>query len=177
MSIVPSATACLSSSGVPLPPAYASWALPNRWLRRAVAAGHATLRRIVAARRLALSLTTGSDALVARKVGETRIVPSLHPRPATVKVAVFPLLKNKPELVEKARTVYQALKEDFRSEFDDNGNVGKRYRRQDEIGTPYCVTIDFDTLQDGTVTVRDRDTMQQERVKIDSLKEYLSERF
>lgn len=120
-----------------------------------------------------------TDAYTEEVVGEgdTRIVLKFPKKLAPVQVAVFPLMKNKPELVEKAREVYQALKKDFRSEFDDNGNVGKRYRRQDEIGTPYCVTIDFDTLTDGTVTVRDRDTMKQERVKIDSLKEYLSERF
>lgn len=99
---------------------------------------------------------------------------------APVKVAVFPLLKNKPELVAKAREVYDMLKAEWQCEFDDNGNVGKRYRRQDEIGTPYCVTIDFDTLGEenadlkDTVTVRDRDTMEQVRVKIDELKDYLA---
>ncbi len=79
--------------------------------------------------------------------GEVRTVLHLKPVIAPVQVAVFPLLKNKPELVEKAREIYTSLKRDFRAEFDDNGNVGKRYRRQDEIGTPYCVTIDFDTLK------------------------------
>ena len=82
-------------------------------------------------------------------------------------------MKNKPELVAKAREVYDMLRKDFRVEFDDNGNVGKRYRRQDEIGTPVCVTIDFDTLEDNTVTVRDRDTMEQSRVAIAELKNYL----
>jgi glycyl-tRNA synthetase len=87
-----------------------------------------------------------------------------------VKVAVFPLLKNKPQLVEKAREVYRMLKNEMTSEFDDNGNIGKRYRRQDEIGTPFCVTIDFDTVEkDGTVTLRDRDSGKQERVKIEDL--------
>ncbi|MBP9760832.1 MAG: glycine--tRNA ligase [Candidatus Magasanikbacteria bacterium] len=104
--------------------------------------------------------------------GETRVVMKFPKRLAPVQVAVFPLLKNKPELVDKARDVFAMLKTDFVCEFDDNGNVGKRYRRQDEIGTPYCVTIDFDTLTDNTVTVRDRDTMQQERVAIDNLKSY-----
>jgi glycyl-tRNA synthetase len=114
---------------------------------------------------------------------EVRSVLHFKPAIAPVQVAVFPLLKNKPELVEKAHEVYQVLKKEFRCEFDDNGNVGKRYRRQDEIGTPYCVTIDFDTLGDGddkslagTVTVRDRDTMQQERVKIEELSEILKTR-
>ena len=82
---------------------------------------------------------------------------------------MFPLLKNKPELVAKAREVYEALSDKFVCEFDDNGNIGKRYRRQDEIGTPYCVVVDFETLDDGAVTVRDRDTTDQKRVKITDL--------
>lgn len=102
--------------------------------------------------------------------GEKRIFLKLKPELAPVKVAVFPLLKNKPELVKKAREVYETLKKEYGNVmFDDNGNIGKRYRRQDEIGTPYCVTIDFDTLKDNTVTLRDRDTTKQERVKIDDL--------
>lgn len=109
--------------------------------------------------------------------GEMRTVMKLPKALAPIKAAVFPLLKNKPELVAKARSVYDALKKEMQCEFDDNGNVGKRYRRQDEIGTPYCVTIDFQTLEDNTVTVRDRDTMQQERVDIAKLKGYLGERF
>jgi glycyl-tRNA synthetase len=100
---------------------------------------------------------------------DTRIVLKLPKKLAPVKVAIFPLMKNKPELVAKAKEIFDALKGEFACEFDDNGNVGKRYRRQDEIGTPYCVTIDFDTLEDGAVTVRDRDTMEQMRVKIDEL--------
>lgn len=103
--------------------------------------------------------------------GEKRVVLKLDPRIAPVKVAVFPLLKNKPELVKKAREVYAELKKEYGAVmFDDNGNIGKRYRRQDEIGTPYCVTIDFDTFDDNTVTVRSRDTTKQERVKIKDLK-------
>jgi len=101
--------------------------------------------------------------------GEKRVVLKLHPSLAPIKVAVFPLLRNKPELVEKAKQVYATLSQNYMCEFDDNGNIGKRYRRQDEIGTPYCVTIDFDTLEDNTVTLRNRDTTQQERVKIDEL--------
>ncbi|MDB5170115.1 MAG: glycyl tRNA synthetase [Candidatus Saccharibacteria bacterium] len=97
--------------------------------------------------------------------GEKRTYLKLPKHLAPVKVAVSPLLKNKPELVEKAREVYTALKKEFGNVmWDDNGNIGKRYRRQDEIGTPYCVVIDFDTLEDGTVTVRDRDTTEQQRV-------------
>jgi glycyl-tRNA synthetase len=100
---------------------------------------------------------------------ETRTVLKLKPELAPVKAAVFPLLKNKPELVEKAREVYHMLSEHMTVEWDDNGNIGKRYRRQDEIGTPFCVTIDFDTLEDGTVTVRNRDTTEQERIAVSEL--------
>lgn len=101
--------------------------------------------------------------------GETRTVLKLKPELAPVKYAVFPLLKNKPELVAKAREVYVALSEKFICEWDDNGNIGKRYRRQDEIGTPWCVVIDFDTLENGTVTVRDRDTTEQKRIQVQEL--------
>lgn len=106
--------------------------------------------------------------------GEQRIVLKLAKELAPVKVAVFPLLKNKPELVSKAREIHSMLKEKVMTEFDDNGNIGKRYRRQDEIGTPYCVTIDHQTLEDGTVTLRDRDTMKQERVSLEQLTAHLS---
>ncbi len=108
--------------------------------------------------------------------GETRIVLKLKPSMAPYKVAVFPLLKNKPELVKKAREIYLELKKNFNVFWDDRGNIGKRYRYQDEIGTPYCVTIDFDSLDQDDVTVRDRDTMKQERVKIDELKDYFKEK-
>ncbi len=104
--------------------------------------------------------------------GETRIVLKLAHHLAPYRVAVSPLLKNKPELVEKAREVYGMLKKEFGNVmWDDNGNIGKRYRRQDEIGTPYCVVIDFQTLEDNTVTVRNRDTTKQERIKIAALKD------
>ena len=108
------------------------------------------------------------------KEGDTRVVMKFNKKLAPIKVAVFPLLKNKPELVKKAREVYDNLKIKYMCEFDDNGNIGKRYRRQDEIGTPYCLTIDFDTLEDDTITLRDRDTMEQERIKIADLHEYLA---
>ena len=102
--------------------------------------------------------------------GEKRIFMKFSPAVAPVKVAVFPLLKNKPELVAKAREVYAMLRKEFGAvEFDDNGNIGKRYRRQDEIGTPYCITVDFDSLEKGDVTVRDRDTGKQQRVAIGEL--------
>lgn len=111
-----------------------------------------------------------TDAYTEEEInGETRTVLKLHPSIAPVKAAVFPLLKNKPELVAKAKEVYDMLSQTMMVEFDDNGNIGKRYRRQDEIGTPYCITIDFDTLEDNTVTVRNRDTSQQQRVNIDDL--------
>ncbi|HBG33384.1 MAG TPA: glycine--tRNA ligase [Acholeplasmataceae bacterium] len=106
--------------------------------------------------------------------GDKRIVMKFPKAIAPVKVAVFPLMKNKPELVAKAKEIFDTLKFDFMCEFDDNGNVGKRYRRQDEIGTPYCVTVDFDSLEDETVTVRDRDTMKQERIKISELQEFFA---
>ncbi len=106
--------------------------------------------------------------------GDQRIVMKFPKKLAPVKAAVFPLLKNKPELVSLAKEIYDALKLDFMCEFDDNGNVGKRYRRQDEIGTPYCITVDFDTLENRTVTVRDRDTMEQTRVAIADLAGWLS---
>ncbi|MBI3494936.1 glycine--tRNA ligase [Candidatus Saccharibacteria bacterium] len=99
--------------------------------------------------------------------GEKRIYLALSENLAPVKYAVSPLLKNKPELVAKAREVYDTLKKKHGNVmWDDNGNIGKRYRRQDEIGTPYCVVIDFDTLEDDTVTIRDRDTTEQRRTKI-----------
>ena len=106
---------------------------------------------------------------------ETRVVMRFAPRIAPVKVAVFPLLRNRPPLVEKAKEVFKLLQPHFTTEWDDRGNIGKRYRYQDEQGTPWCVTIDFETLGEkgtelkDTVTLRDRDTMKQDRVKIDEL--------
>ncbi len=112
------------------------------------------------------------------KDGEVRSYLKFKPNIAPVICAVSPLLKNKPELVEYANTkVYAPLKAEFgRVAWDDNGNIGKRYRRQDEIGTPFCIVVDFDTLTDNTVTVRDRDTSNQERIKVADLKNYLKER-
>lgn len=95
---------------------------------------------------------------------------------APIKVAIFPLLKNKPELVSKAKELFDLLKSQYMCEFDDNGNIGKRYRRQDEIGTPYCITVDFETLEDNSVTVRDRDTMKQERIALSKLESFLLEK-
>ena len=107
---------------------------------------------------------------------EDRVVLKLHPKLAPYKAAIFPLLKNKPELVGKAKEVYDSLRKEFRVTWDDRGNIGKRYYSQDEIGTPVCITCDFQTLEDNTVTVRDRDTMKQERVKIQDLHGTLKEK-
>lgn len=102
--------------------------------------------------------------------GEVRRYLALPDFLAPNKYAVSPLLKNKPELVEKAKEVYRMLKDKYKNVvWDDNGNIGKRYRRQDEVGTPYCVVIDFESLEDNTVTVRDRDTTEQKRVSIEEL--------
>jgi len=102
-----------------------------------------------------------------------RIVLKLKPALAPYKVAVFPLLKNKPELVKKAKEIYDTLKKHFSVAFDDRGNIGKRYYAQDEIGTPFCVTVDFDSLKDDTVTLRDRDTTKQQRVEVKLLTEHI----
>ena len=110
--------------------------------------------------------------------GEKRVVLKFAPNIAPIKVAIFPLVSNKDNIVAKAREVYKNLKfsmlriSNFTIAFDDNGNIGKRYRRQDEIGTPWCVTIDYQTLEDGTVTVRDRDTGKQERHNVAELDKY-----
>ncbi len=102
--------------------------------------------------------------------GDSRVVLHLHPALAPIKVCVLPLSK---KLNEKAEAVYNDLSKDFSSDFDDAGSIGKRYRRQDEIGTPLCVTVDFDTLVDEQVTVRDRDSMEQIRIPISGLKEHI----
>lgn len=102
-----------------------------------------------------------------------RVVLKLHPKLAPYKVAVFPLLANKEDLVSEARKIYKTLQQDMMVAWDDRGNIGKRYFAQDEAGTPFCVTVDFQTLEDKTVTVRDRDSAKQERVAIDKLSEYL----
>ena len=103
-----------------------------------------------------------------------RLVLKLKPKLAPFKAAVFPLLKNKPELVEAARKVYLDLKKKFNVAWDDRGNIGKRYYSQDEIGTPYCITVDFDSLNDASVTVRERDGAKQERMKISELEGFIN---
>ena len=107
---------------------------------------------------------------------ENRTVLKLHPKIAPYKVAVFPLLANKEPLVEKARGIYDELKKEFMVTFDARGNIGKRYLAQDEIGTPWCVTVDFDSLEDEHVTIRDRDTTKQERVAIAELASYIHDK-
>jgi glycyl-tRNA synthetase len=106
---------------------------------------------------------------------DTRVVMHFSPRIAPVKVAVFPLVKNKPEVYNKARGIFEHLRRRYAAFWDEGGAIGRRYRRQDEIGTPWCVTIDFQTLDDETVTVRDRDSMQQERLTLEQLKAKLDD--
>ena len=114
-----------------------------------------------------------SDAYTEEEVnGEERTVLKLHPRVAPIKAAVFPLSKKEP-VSTVAKQLYDDLKGDYRIFYDDSGSIGRRYRRQDEAGTPFCVTVDFDTMDDKSVTIRDRDTMQQERVPIQAVRERL----
>jgi glycyl-tRNA synthetase len=107
--------------------------------------------------------------------GTTRVVLRFHPKIAPIQVGVFPLARNKPELVERARSIERGLRPFARTQYDE-GNVGQLYRRQDEIGTPYCIMVDYQSLEDGTVTVRDRDSMSQDRVDAQQLQRYLGER-
>ena len=113
------------------------------------------------------------EEVVDAEKNDTRVVLHLHPALAPIKAAVLPLSK---KLTEKAEEVYTELAKEFRVEFDETGSIGKRYRRQDEIGTPFCITYDFESETDGCVTVRDRDSMEQERVAIADLKAYLAEK-
>ncbi len=117
----------------------------------------------------------GGRTTTTEAIKETEVILKLDKKLAPVKIAIFPLSK-KEELAKIAKEIYKNLKTEFTCEYDETQSIGKRYRRQDEIGTPYCVTIDFDTLKDNAVTVRDRDTMKQERVEIDKLKSYLAEK-
>lgn len=108
--------------------------------------------------------------------GSGRVFLKMKPKLAPYKVAVFPLLSNKPELIKLARQIYLDLKKDFMVAWDDRGNIGGRYASQDEIGTPFCITVDFKSLEDDAVTVRDRDTTKQDRIKISELKGYLDKK-
>ena len=123
--------------------------------------------------RLALALLCNAYEEQDLGEGDSRVVLHLHPTIAPYKVAILPLSK---KLSEKADEVYDLLSKDFTCDYDETGSIGKRYRREDEIGTPYCVTIDFDTLEDNQVTVRDRDTMEQVRLPISELKTWLDEK-
>lgn len=127
----------------------------------------------IGADRLFLATLCNAYTVETLEDGETRVVLKLKPQLAPFKVAVLPLQKN---LNEKATEVFKSLQKEFNCDFDESGSIGKRYRRHDEIGTPFCVTIDFDTLEDNSVTVRDRDTMKQERIKIENLKDYIANR-
>ena len=104
---------------------------------------------------------------------DLRIVMKFIPALAPIKVAVLPLQKN---LSDKAKEIYNSLKKSFMCTYDEAGSIGKRYRRQDQIGTPFCITIDFETLENNTVTLRDRDTMQQIRIKIDEIENFVNEK-
>ncbi len=125
----------------------------------------------IGADRLTLALMCEAYEEEALENGETRVVMHLHPAIAPYKVAILPLQKN---LGDKAKEIYSMLSKEFMCDYDEAGSIGKRYRRQDEIGTPFCVTIDFDTLEDNTVTIRDRDSMEQVRVNVNDLVDYIA---
>ena len=127
-------------------------------------------------------LATMSNALVEETVPDasgkdsTRTVLKVHPAIAPIKCAVLPLLKNKEELTGKAREIFNRLKVSFNCQYDEKDAIGRRYRRQDAIGTPYCITIDFESLEDNTVTIRERDSLKQERIAVDDIERIVSER-
>jgi glycyl-tRNA synthetase len=118
----------------------------------------------------------GGRTKTTKSTKEVEILLKLHKKLAPIKVAVLPLVRNKPKLIEKAKEIYQMLKPYFRCEYDELGSIGRRYRRQDEIGTPFAITIDFESLKNNDVTLRYRDTMAQERVKIEDLIDVLKEK-
>ncbi|MDD5496325.1 MAG: glycine--tRNA ligase [Candidatus Omnitrophica bacterium] len=109
--------------------------------------------------------------------GDKRVVLGLHKRLAPVKIAVLPLLRNRPEIVSLAKSITGDLKSSYKAMYDDTASIGRLYRRQDEIGTPYCITVDVDSLTDKKVTVRDRDSMKQDRIAVDQIKEYMVDKF
>lgn len=125
--------------------------------------------------RLFLSILAGAYTEETLEGGDTRVVLKLPPALAPIKLAVLPLVR-KDGLAEKAEEILHMLRFDFRCQYDEKDSIGKRYRRQDAIGTPYCITVDYDTMRDNTVTIRFRDTMEQERVSIDRLHEIISDR-
>ena len=132
-------------------------------------------RQSLGADRVALAFLCDAydEEVVDEAKNDVRVVMRLHPALAPFKAAVLPLSK---KLSEPARAVYEKLAKTFMVDFDEAGSIGKRYRRQDEIGTPYCITFDFDSLEDNTVTIRDRDSMVQQRVKIDDLCGWIEEK-
>lgn len=125
----------------------------------------------------AYSEIKGGRTETTKSVKEVEAVLNLDKRLSPVKIAVFPLVKNKPDLVKKAKEVYQLLKFKFVCQYDEVGSIGRRYRRQDEIGTPFCLTIDFETLENDDLTVRDRITMKQQRIKVKDLKDFFQNKF
>jgi len=117
-----------------------------------------------------------TDAYTEEEVkGEKRVSLKIHKALAPIKAAVLPLLRNRPEIVSLARSITAELKKDMKAMYDDTASIGRLYRRQDEIGTPYCITVDVDSLSDHKVTVRDRDSMKQDRISVDKVKEYVVE--
>jgi len=118
----------------------------------------------------------GGRSTTTKSIKEKEVVLRLHSKLAPIKIAILPLSKKEP-LTNKAKEVYDILVKDYRIQYDETGSIGKRYRRQDEIGTPYCLTVDFDSLEDNQVTIRDRDTMEQERIDISELKKYFEDKF
>ncbi|MCX6736747.1 MAG: glycine--tRNA ligase [Candidatus Parcubacteria bacterium] len=108
--------------------------------------------------------------------GEIRIVLKINPKIAPIKVAILPLVKNKENIVKLSQKLYQSLRSEFMVDYDEIGSIGRRYRRQDEAGTPYCLTVDFDSLEDKAVTLRDRDTMKQERINISEINDWLRDK-
>ena len=127
--------------------------------------------------RSALALLMDAYSEKTNDKGETRVILKLHHSMAPIKVAVLPLAKNKPEIVGMAKAIKRSLQPIMRAVYDDTGGIGKLYARQDEVGTPFCVTVDHQSLEDEAVTVRDRDTWEQERVKVSDLPTYLLQRF
>ena len=123
---------------------------------------------------LAFLCSAYDEEVLDEEKNDVRTVLHFHPELAPVKIGVLPLSK---KLNEGAEKIYQQLSKKYNCEYDDRGNIGKRYRRQDEIGTPFCITYDFESENDGAVTVRDRDTMEQVRVKIDELDAYFADKF
>ena len=127
---------------------------------------------------LAMLSTAYTEEAVPDAQGDdaTRVVLKLHPALAPIKVAILPLLKNKEALTDKAREIFDILKFVVNCQYDEKDAIGRRYRRQDAIGTPFCITIDFETLENGTVTIRDRDTLKQERIAVSDIERIVLEK-